>query len=325
MNYLDYKYWKLLNIVFDKFTLQHLIENTIYSVIVTFNGSTWIESCIGSFENKHKIILVDNGSEDNTVELVNRHFPEVHLIKSEENLGFGAANNIGIKYALKQGANYVFLLNQDAWIQKGTLELLVNALERNKDYGVISPIHLNGTGEMLDRNFGDYLYNKGGRKFITDKILGRNSKPIVDVEFVNAAAWLLSRKCIEKIGFFDPLFFHYGEDDNYLQRVRYYSYKIGILSSAFIYHDREGNINSTIKSDFLSQLRFLKRKWADVNGSESIISNEIKKALKSKTKHIWFSFFKFDFNNYKRLKRERIELKKVGNFCLESRKINMAR
>ena len=210
------------------------MNNTIFSVIVTFNGSTWIKSCLGSFENKHNIIIVDNGSQDNTIDLVKNHFPEVHLIKSEVNLGFGAANNIGINYALEQGAEYVFLLNQDAWIKKGTLELLVDTLERNKEYGIISPIHLNGSGKMLDKNFGDYLYNKGGRKFITDKILGRTSEAIIDIEFVNAAAWLLSRKCIEKVGLFDPLFFHYGEDDNYIQRVRFYSFKIGILSSAFI-------------------------------------------------------------------------------------------
>lgn len=301
------------------------MKSTIFSVIVTFNGSAWIRSCLGSFEKKHKIIVVDNGSKDNTIDLVKNHFPEVHLIKSEENLGFGAANNIGIKYALKQGANYVFLLNQDAWLQKGSLELLVNSIEKNPEYGIISPIHLNGTGEMLDRNFGDYLYNKGGRKFITDKILGRNLKSLIDIEFVNAAAWLLSRKCIEKVGLFDPLFFHYGEDDNYLQRVRYYSFKIGILTSAFIYHDREGNYNSHIKTDFQSNLKIYKRKWADVNVHESIISGDIKNVLNSKTKHIWYSLLKFNMDKYKRLKRERIELKKVGSLSLESRKKNMAR
>jgi GT2 family glycosyltransferase len=301
------------------------MNKAIYSVIVTYNGSAWIKVCLGSFEKNHNIIVVDNASEDNTIDLVKDHFPEVHLIKSEVNLGFGAANNIGIKYALKQGADYVFLLNQDAWIQKGTLELLKHALEKNNEYGVISPIHLNGTGEMLDHNFGDYLYNKGGRKFITDKILGRTSKSLIDIDFVNAAAWLLSRKCIEKVGFFDPLFFQYGEDDNYLQRVKYYSFKIGILTSAFIYHDREGNINSHIKADFNSKLKVYKRKWADVNEIESIILKDIRKVIIKKTKHVWFSLLTLNMEGFKRLKQERKELKKVGNLCLESRKKNMTR
>lgn len=300
------------------------MNNTIFSIIVTFNGSAWIKSCLGSFDKKHNIIVVDNGSQDNTIDLVKSNFPEVHIIKSEVNLGFGAANNIGINYAMEQGAEYIFLLNQDAWIKKGSLELLVDALEKNEEYGVISPIHLNGSGKMLDKNFGDYLYNKGGRKFITDKILGRTSEAIIDIEFVNAAAWLLSRKCIEKVGLFDPLFFHYGEDDNYLQRVRYYSFKIGILTSAFIYHDREGNFNSNVKSDFQSKLRVYKRKWADVNELEISISEDIRRHFNSKTKHIYYSLLKFNFNTFKSLIHERKELKKVGRLSLESRKKNMS-
>jgi len=301
------------------------MNNTIFSVIVTFNGSKWIKNCLGSFEYGHNIIIVDNGSQDNTIDLVKNHFPKVHLIESKENLGFGAANNIGINYALEKGAKYVFLLNQDAWIKKGTLELLVDALEKNKEYGIISPIHLNGSGEMLDKNFGNYLYNYGGRKFLTDKILERISEPIIDIEFVNAAAWLLSRKCIEKVGLFDPLFFHYGEDDNYLQRVRYYSIKIGILTTAFIYHDREGNFNSHIKNSFQSRLRVYKKKWANVNEPEILINDDITRLLNSKTKKIYYSILKFNFNTVKSLIYERKELKKVGRLSLKSRKKNMSR
>jgi len=301
------------------------MNNTIFSVIVTYNGIEWIEKCLRSLVLDSNIVVVDNDSSDGTQDLIEQNFSMVHLIKSDKNLGFGAANNIGINYALEQGAEYVFLLNQDAWIKKGTLELLVDALEKNKEYGVMSPIHLNGSGKMLDKYFGEYLYYYGGRKFVTDKILERTSEFIVDIDFVNAAAWLLSRKCIEKVGLFDPLFFHYGEDDNYLQRVRYYSIKIGILTTAFIYHDREGNFNSHIKNSFQSRLRVYKKKWANVNEPEILINDDITRLLNSKTKKIYYSILKFNFNTVKSLIYERKELKKVGRLSLKSRKKNMSR
>ena len=298
------------------------MNSSIFSVIVTYNGSAWIKRCLGSFENKHNIIVVDNGSQDDTIDLVKNHFPEVHLIESEENLGFGAANNIGIKQALKQGANFIFLLNQDAWIEKGTLDLLVDTLKKNTEYGVISPIHLNGTGEMLDRNFGDYLFNKEGRKFITDKILCRSSKTIVDVEFVNAAAWLLSRKCIEKVGLFDPLFFHYGEDSNYLQRTIFHNFKVGVVTESFIYHDRENRKGSHMKKDFSTELRMYKKKWADVNRNDVDIENDIRNVLKIKKRNRNKKILFLKILMAKKIISQIIELNKVAESCQSSRLMN---
>jgi GT2 family glycosyltransferase len=73
-------------------------------------------------------------------------------------------------------------------------------------------------------------------------------KGIYEIEFVNAAAWLISAECIRTVGFFEPLFFLYGEDNNYLQRVTYHGLKIGIAPQSRIYHDREtraGKMNDT--------------------------------------------------------------------------------
>ena len=295
----------------------------VFVVIVTYNGSRWIDKCFGSVINagvSSKVLAVDNNSSDNTPSIIRKKFPEVEVIETGKNLGFGAANNLGIKRALSEGAEFIFLLNQDAWLSPGSLEKLVDGLSKNKDYGILSPIHLNGTGDMLDRNFADYLIKYGGRKFITDKICGRPAQKIFNIEYVNAAAWLVSKACIEKVGFFDPVFFHYGEDDNYLQRVRYHLFKVGVLTNTFVYHDRENN--EIKKVDFENRLRLFKTKWANVNLEEQEIRNDIEKELRYRYKLMWLSLIRLKIQNYRLLRFEIDEIKRISRECLESRKRN---
>jgi GT2 family glycosyltransferase len=207
------------------------LNKQIFVVIVTYNGSKWIEKCISSVLNSSyniKIVVVDNNSQDNTVQLLNQ-FPEIHLMQSQENLGFGKANNIGIDFALKNLADYVFLLNQDTWIYEETIQNLVEVAEKKLDFGIISPMHFSGDEINLDQSFKTY-YNR--------KIEIGDNQNIVIVPFVNAAAWLISKSCLEKAGQFEPLFAHYGEDRNYCNRVLYHGFKIAIVEHSKICHDR---------------------------------------------------------------------------------------
>ena len=127
----------------------------VFAVVVTYNGRPWIDKCLESLEKSStavNIIVIDNGSQDGTQEIIKRH-PQVEFIQSGENLGFGRANNRGIDIALGKKADYVFLLNQDAWIETNTITVLLEIAGRNPDYGVVSPIHLNGTYTGIDLNF----------------------------------------------------------------------------------------------------------------------------------------------------------------------------
>src|SRR5574344_2140153 len=99
----------------------------IYAVVVAYNGMQWYDKCFGSLQASSvpvHTIVIDNASGDNTVAYIKEQFPNVHIIESKTNLGFAKANNIGIKYAMDNNADYVFLLNQDAWIEEDTLSVL---------------------------------------------------------------------------------------------------------------------------------------------------------------------------------------------------------
>lgn len=88
--------------------------NATYIIIVSYNGMPWLEKCLKSC-GKFPVIIVDNSSTDETVSFVEDNFPNVILLRQALNLGFGQANNIGIRYALDIGAENVFLLNQDVF------------------------------------------------------------------------------------------------------------------------------------------------------------------------------------------------------------------
>lgn len=254
----------------------------IFSIVVTYNGKEWIQKCLSSLMESigafsHQIIVIDNGSTDGTQQVIEKKFPEVILVQSDKNLGFGQANNIGLSKALKEGTDYAFLLNQDAWVEANTLEKLVKTAEGNPEYGIISPLHLNGRGDKLDQGFSNYIVPHRCPVLYSDAMLGKPFKDIYEAEYVNAAAWLLPRKTLEIVGGFDPIFFHYGEDDNYMQRVHFHKLKIGICPSVRIYHDREDRISNGNSKLMDNPQKSILVKYANVNfKGPDLISTKLK-------------------------------------------------
>ena len=210
-------------------------------VIVTFNGAKWVDRCFSSLRLSTiplETIVIDNGSTDDTLSRIETGYPETRIVRTGLNLGFGKANNLGMEMGYQEGAEYFFLLNQDAWIKPDALEKLVEGHQKYPAYGVLSPIHLNGAGDELEYGFSNFVAPNKCLGLYSD-IYFRKVKDVYDAPFVNAAAWMVTRACLEKVGGFSPSFFHYGEDDNYTDRLQYHGVKLGVLPAASICHDRE--------------------------------------------------------------------------------------
>lgn len=236
-------------------------------IIVTWKGMKWIDKCLTSIrESSYPVttFIVDNASPDETPNHIAQNYPEMILTRSEDNLGFGKANNIAIAQAYKEGFDYFFLLNQDAYLQPCTVERLLQVAATDK-YAIISPIHLNGDGSHIDFYFRDFVLGKCPAYLDLSVIGGEDV--IFESDFIPAAAWFLPRKTIEEIGGFDPLFYHYGEDDNYCQRCRFHHRKIVFITKTFIHHDREATVgNSTIYNRKIA-FRHIVQDCANINNS----------------------------------------------------------
>lgn len=228
----------------------------------------WVDRCLTSLREstiKIKPVVVDNDSNDLTVDYIRNNYPEAYIIANSNNKGFGQANNQGIEYAYHQGATHFFLLNQDAWVSKDGIEHLVS-IQNHYNIAVLSPIHLNGTAERFDNAYlSSTVFEDANVEFVNNLFFSK-LKDFYIVEKINAAAWMISRDIIEKIGGFNPLFFHYGEDINYCQRLKFFGKAIAFTPKATICHDRKEHGNMSVYNK-RAILTFLLTRHSNINHS----------------------------------------------------------
>lgn len=197
-------------------------------ILVTYNGMRWLERCLSSVR-EYDLYVWDNDSSDGSADFVASSRPGAKLVRSAENLGFAKANNMGMKWAMDHGYSYVYLLNQDAWLEEGAMEKLLAAADDNPSYALLSPLQMADGFSSLDPLFG--------------KCLGSAAVPseaeIIPVKRVMAAHWLVRVEALTKTGLFnETLFPFYGQDDDWCNRARYHGYKIGVVPAARAVHDR---------------------------------------------------------------------------------------
>lgn len=283
----------------------------VFVIIVTYNGKQWYDRCFGSLcrsEIPIQVVVVDNASDDDTVEYIRINFPEVNLITSDINLGFGQGNNKGIRYALENEADYVFLLNQDAWIEPDTISKLIAVHKEYPQYGILSPMHLNADKTGIEKGLINYVADLKitDPGWINDMYFGC-LKDVYNTNYVNAAAWLLPRQTLETVGGFDPIFYHYGEDDNYMQRVLFHGLKIGICPNVRVVHDTERKMNK-INNPNQDQLKNLLVEFCNIN------------EMKSPIAFLFYSFQKAFFKSLKLRFDLSMKLMTEGIFIFKFRK-----
>ena len=210
-------------------------------VIVTYNGALWIIECLKSvagLDQDVKVLVIDNASTDNTVSLVNERFPSTDVIVLRHNLGFGVGNNIGLRKALDTGSKYVLLLNQDAFMAPGSLHSLRQFMDSNLDIGICSPMQCSPNIDHIDPGTHLYYLSTQGPDLLNDAIRGQ-LKESYRVQGLNAAVWFIRAETLRTIGGFDPLYFMYGEDDDWLERMRYHKVPFALLPRVDAVHLRQ--------------------------------------------------------------------------------------
>ena len=218
-------------------------------IIVTYNAHDWIHQCLNSIDmERYDAFVVDNASSDDTLQILQTEYPEAIVRAMDKNLGFGQANNVGLRYALDNGYDYVFLLNQDAWLLPDTIEKLIIAQKQHPEYWVLSPLQMNTAQGGVEKQFGVYCKK--------NKIQLNLDVP-QQVDFVNAALWLIPIECIKIVGGFNPIYPHYGEDVDFVQRIQYRHRNAGVVANVFAYHERVMGEDSQEKMQYRTKLSLM--------------------------------------------------------------------
>lgn len=243
-------------------------------VIINWNSFGHTHQCLLSLKKatypNFKVFIVDNGSSDGSgTQLQESHKEFASFIFHHENAGFAGGNNIGIAEVLKQGFDYLMLLNNDTECEPDFLDHLVNKLENNPEYGAVQPKFF----FLLDQN---RIWNAGG-KFISflgmTLTIGYN-KPDHDkynkaktIDWITGCGFLVSTSIVREVGMLNEKFFIYYEDVDWSFRIKKSGYKLAYEPKSVVYHEAGMAQKSKIKKEegyvnsFVHYLRSRNQIW----------------------------------------------------------------
>lgn len=232
----------------------------IFVIILNYNGKNCVADTLKSVLNSNypnaEIVLVDNGSTDDSPEMIRRNFPKIVFIKNSQNLGFAAGMNVGIRYALERGADYVLLLNYDAEISENLLLLMTEEMEKDKKIGIAS-------STITDMNSN--IWFSGGRidwlriRAVHEK--DKKEENYFNSDYISGCAMLIRAEVFKQTGLMDENFFLYYEDADFSLRARRAGYKLLVLPQSLVRH-KEISENENEKKVYwlvLSGLIFFKK------------------------------------------------------------------
>ena len=233
----------------------------IFIIVLSYNGGKLIKNCLKSLQKVDyqnlSIVVIDNNSQDDSVKKIRVLFPKVTVIENSDNIGFAGGNNIGIRYALKNKADYVLLLNQDTEVEPDFLIELIKIASKDSQIGLLSPL-------IFWKKTKQVWFSKGEINWFNMKSYHQRKLVAGDPfqsEFLTGCSLLIRREVFEKIGLLDERFFLYWEDADFSLRAKKLGFEVVVVPNSKIYHFEDSEIANKNKVYWLvlSGLIFFKK------------------------------------------------------------------
>jgi len=257
-------------------------------VIVSYNVADLLSECIVSVKKetfcKYEIIVVDNNSVDNSIEMIKTKHPDVKLIQNKSNVGFAKANNQGFKMAK---GRYIFMLNPDTVVLGSTIDKLIQFMDEHPEAGACGPkvLYPDMTLQPNCHHFPTIIMRLIqhcglSRRFPKSKIFGKefmtywNYNEIKQVDWITGCALLLRKKALDRVGFLDENYFMYTEETDICYRlikanwkVLFYPYESIIHywgKSSSVSQDDKPDLNPVAKFLFITKYYFFKKNYGHI-------------------------------------------------------------
>jgi len=211
----------------------------VFIIIVNWNGRLDTLECIESIKNNdylnYEVVIIDNGSKEKFQVTDSK----IKVIYNKKNLGFSGGNNVGIKYALKNKADYVLFLNNDTIVSNNFLSKMVEIAEKDNKIGIIGPKIYFPNSKKIWFAGGkiNWLYNKGTMIGYDEIDNGQYDKPkIQETDYITGCCALIKKEVLEKIGLMPEEYFLYYEDTDWSLKAQKQGYKCVFTPEAIIWH-----------------------------------------------------------------------------------------
>jgi GT2 family glycosyltransferase len=260
-------------------------------IIVNYNVKHFLNQCIKSIENARKnidleIIVVDNNSIDDSVEMLKNVFPSIKLILNKKNVGFSKANNQAIKQAK---GKYILLLNPDTIIQENTLTETINYFDNNINIGAIGVKMIDGNGKFLPESkrslptpssafykiFGLSKIFPKSKKFSQYHLSYLDPDKINEIDVISGAFFMTKKEILDQIGMLDERFFMYGEDIDLSYRIQKIGYKnIYFPKTSIIHYKGESTKKTSVNYILMfynAMMIFVKKHYSNKNAKPLVI------------------------------------------------------
>ena len=232
----------------------------VVAVLINFNGPDDTLACLHSLRESHNlpfVVLVDNGSEIDkrvNVDVAKDIYPDIHVIQSEENLGFGGGNNLGITWVLDNtDCKYIYILNNDTISTKDSLAVLTEYMEDHPEVGACSPRIMSlDHPDIVWYGGGHIDWKKGGARSPMINKRFNGCRESFSVTFISGCAMFFRREVLEKTKGFDERFFIYCEDVDLSARVIASGYEMAYVPSSLLLHKAHSSLRDDEDEHFLT-------------------------------------------------------------------------
>ncbi len=224
-----------------------MISKLVYVIILNYNGCNDTIKCIYSIKksnyHKIKILVVDNGSQDDSVNKIKKEFPDLDIIQTGQNMGFAGGNNVGIQRALQEGAEYICILNNDVIVSENMIDVLVQSLCQN-DRRIVGPATMIWDSETVHSTGMIINFFTGTARILNLwKDYSLIEKSAIYCDYLEGTCLMCTKKCIEEVGNIPEVYFLYYEETEWCCTAKKKGYEVVCIPSARLWHRGSASVD----------------------------------------------------------------------------------